>query len=103
MLCKLHDCIAIVNPLIMGEATVTMGDTVSLYCNTSHSRPPATEQWLSPGGEVVSDGGVNFTWKLEGLYTCVASFVNSTVTKNSSAQVTIRCKEMCSHNAIHTM
>ena len=79
----------------MGETTVTMGDTVSLYCNASHSRPPATVQWLSPGGEVVSDGGVleifNFTWKLEGLYTCVASFVNSSVTKNSSVQVTIRC------------
>ena len=72
-----------------------MGDTVSLYCNASYSRPPATVQWLSPGGEVVSDGGVlkifNFTWKLEGLYTCVASFVNSSVTKNSSVQVAIRC------------
>ena len=66
MLCKLHDCIAIVNPLIMGETTVTMGDTVSLYCNASHSRPPATVQWLSPGGEVVSDGGVSTSpgnWK----------------------------------------
>ena len=95
-------CYIIVNPLIMGETTVIMGDTVSLYCNASHSRPPATVQWLSPGGEVVSDGGVleifNFTWKLEGLYTCVASFVNSIVTKNSSVQVTIRCKELCSHN-----
>ena len=79
-----------------------MGDTVNLYCNASHSRPRATVQWLSPGGEVVSDGGVleifNFTWKLEGLYTCVAFFVNSSVTKNSSVQVTIRCKELYSHN-----
>ena len=45
---------------------------------------------------MVSDDGVleifNFTWKLEGLYTCVASFVNSSATKNSSVQVTIRCK-----------
>ena len=76
----------------MGEVTVTMGDTVSLYCNASHSRPPATVQWLSPGGEVVSDGGVleifNFTWKLEGLY-------NSSVTKNSSVQVAIRCSKEC--------
>ena len=92
-------CYIIVNPLIMGETTVTRGDIVSFYCNASHSRPPATVQWLSPGGEVVSDSGVleifNFTWKLEGLYTCVASFVNSSVTKNSSVQVTIRCKEIC--------
>ena len=91
-------CYIIVNPLIMGETKVTVGDTVSLYCNASHSRPPATVQWLSLGGEVVSDGGVleifNFTWKLEELYTCVASFVNSSVTKNSSVQVAIRCKEI---------
>ena len=41
---------------------------------------------------------LNFTWKFEGPYTCVASFVNSSLTKNSSVQVSIRCEEMCSHN-----
>ena len=47
----------IVFPTIMGETSVNEGDTLELYCNVSHSNPPATVHWLSPNDDT-SDGGV---------------------------------------------
>ena len=88
-------------PVITGETTVTKGDTLELYCNVSQSNPPASSvQWLSPGGEVVSDGEpleiASISTRFGGLYTCVTSYNNSTVTVNNSVDVTVLCKSLCS-------
>ena len=76
-------------PVITGETTVNKGDTLDLYCNVSQSNPPASSvQWLSPGGEVVSDGEpleiASISTRRGGLYTCVTSYNNST-----------DCKQLC--------
>ena len=88
-------------PVITGETTVNKGDTLELYCNVSQSNPPASSvQWLSPGGEVVSDGEpleiASISTRRGGLYTCVTSYNNSTVTVNNSVDVTVLCKSLCS-------
>ena len=88
-------------PVITGEPTVNKGDTLDLYCNVSQSNPPASSvQWLSPGGEVVSDGEpleiASISTRRGGLYTCVTSYNNSTVTVNNSVDVTVLCKSLCS-------
>ena len=80
----------------MGETSVNEGDTLELYCNVSHSNPPATVHWLSPNDDT-SDGGVleivNITRSLGGLYFCIASFNNSSnITKNNSVEVIIQCE-----------
>ena len=81
----------------MGETSVSEGDTLELYCNVSLSNPPATVHWLSPSGHI-SDGGVleitDITRSWMGFYFCIASFNNSSVTKNSSVEVVIHCKCM---------
>ena len=76
-------------PVITGEPTVNKGGTLDLYCNVSPSNPPASSvQWLSPGGEVVSDGEpleiASISTRFGGLYTCVTSYNNSTVTVKNS-------------------
>ena len=86
-------------PVITGETTVNKGDTLELYCNVSQSNPPASSvQWLSPGGEVISDGEpleiASISTRRGGLYTCVTSYNNSTVTANNSVDVTILCKSL---------
>ena len=88
-------------PVITGEPTVNKGDTLELYCNVSQSNPPASSvQWLSPGGEVVSDGEpleiASISTRRGGLYTCVTSYNNSTVTVNNSVDVAVLCKSLCS-------
>ena len=87
-------------PVITGETTVNKGDTLELYCNVSQSNPPASSvQWLSPGGEVISDGEpleiASISTRFGGLYTCVTSYNNSTVTVNNSVDVTVLCKSLC--------
>ena len=87
----------IVFPTITGETSVNEGDTLELYCNVSLSNPPATVHWLSPNGNT-SDGGVleiiNITRSWMGLYFCIASFNNSSITKNNSVEVVIHCKSI---------
>ena len=103
----IHECktltsyILSVVPVITGEPTVNKGDTLDLYCNVSQSNPPASSvQWLSPGGEVVSDGEsleiASISTRRGGLYTCVTSYNNSTVTVNNSVDVAVLCKSLCS-------
>ena len=81
----------------MGETSVNEGDTLELYCNVSLSNPPATVHWLSSNGNI-SDGGIleiaNITGSWMGLYFCIASFKNFSITKNSSVEVVIQCKCM---------
>ena len=79
----------------MGETSVNEGDTLELYCNVSQSNPPATVHWQSPNDDTI-DGGVleiiNITENLGGLYFCIASFNNSSITKNSYVEVIIQCE-----------
>ena len=80
-------------PLISGETTVSEGDTLYLSCDGSNSDPLPTLHWVSPDGETVSDTGqlviMDITRNMSGLYTCVATLPNSTMTLNTTVSVTV--------------
>ena len=69
------------------------GDTLDLVCDGSNSDPQPTLQWLSPAGEKISDSGqlviVNTNRNMAGVYTCVATLPNSTMSLNTTVDVNI--------------
>ena len=69
------------------------GDALDLVCNGSNCNPQPTLQWLSPAGEKVSDSGqlviINTNRTMTGLYTCVATLPNSTMSLNTTVTVAI--------------
>ena len=75
------------------------GDTLYLSCDGSNSDPLPTLHWVSPDGETVSDTGqlviMDITRNITGMYTCVATLPNSTMTLNTTVSVTINEGERC--------
>ena len=69
------------------------GDTLDLVCDGSNSDPQPTLQWLSPAREKISDSGqlviINTNRTMTGLYTCVATLPNSTMSLNTTVNVNI--------------
>ena len=68
------------------------GDTLDLVCDGSNSDPEPTLQWLSPAGEKISDSGqlvINTNRIVTGVYTCVATLPNSTMSLNTTVIVVI--------------
>ena len=85
-------------PVIMGETTVSEGDTLSLSCDTCNSHPAPQTLWFNFDGDViVSHYGnlnvMNINRSMGGVYTCVARLLSdSTTTLNSSVNVIVQCE-----------
>ena len=80
-------------PDISGETTVAEGEALYLCCDGSNSDPQPALQWLSPAGEKISDSGqlviINTNRNMTGVYTCVATLPNSTMSLNTTVGVNI--------------
>ena len=84
-------------PVISGVTTVNEGDTLTLDCDASNSRPNPSVSWLNPQGETVSFSRALMTENTPrdatGTYSCVASESGATMT--SSVNVTMQCECGC--------
>ena len=84
-------------PMITGVTTVNEGDTLTLDCDASNSRPSPSVAWFDPEGEMVSDSRAlmieNILRDATGTYSCVASESGATMT--SSVTVTVQCECGC--------
>ena len=83
------------------------GDTLYLSCDGSNSDPLPTLHWVSPDGETVNDTGqlviMDITRNMSGLYSCVATLPNSTMTMNTTVSVTFNeGKNLCSRQTYIT-
>ena len=69
------------------------GDTLYLSCDGSNSDPLPTLHWVSLDGETVSDTGqlviMDITRNRRGMYSCVATLPNSTMTLNTTVNVNV--------------
>ena len=62
----------------------------------STSSPLPSVQWFSPQGDLISDAGVveimNIQRSTMGIYTCVATQLESGATLNSTVNVIVQCE-----------
>ena len=83
-------------PVITGETTLNEGDTLDLDCDVSTSSPLPSVQWLSPQGDLVTKNRdleiVNIHMDEAGIYTCIATQLESGATLNSTVKVTVLCE-----------
>ena len=76
--------------------TLNEGDTLYLNCDTSDTRPRPIVEWFNSEGVVVSTAGnleiMNIQRSAAGIYTCVATLLQSGDTMNSTVNVTVQCE-----------
>ena len=83
-------------PIIMGDATVNEGDTLSLSCDSSNSHQLPHLQWVNETGEIVSSSALleftNIMRSQAGTYTCRTTPPNPDNSTSSSLTVVVQCK-----------
>ena len=76
--------------------TLNEGDTLHLKCDASNSRPLPILKWFSPEGVIIGTAGnleiMNIQRSAAGIYTCVATQLQSGDAMNSTVNVTVQCE-----------